>query len=140
MPGPAATAYHAALDRFNAGDLDGYLDFYSDDVVFGGVTPEPMDKRGVRAFHENFLAAFPDARARMEHVVEEGDRVAARLTFDLHHDGEFMGVPASGNDAVFTITTIATVRDGKCVERWSTADMFGLLAQLQRSAAGHAMR
>jgi predicted ester cyclase len=51
-----------------------------------------------------------------------------------------MGVPASGNDAVFTITTIATVRDGKCVERWSTADMFGLMAQLQRSAAGHAMR
>ena len=40
-------SYRAAIDRFNAGDLDGYLAFYSDDVVFGGVSPEPMDKAGV---------------------------------------------------------------------------------------------
>jgi hypothetical protein len=28
------------------------------------------------------------------------------------------------------ITTILTMRDGKCVERWSTADMLGLLIQV----------
>ena len=49
-----AAIYRAALDRANAGDLAGYLDLYSDDVVFGGVSQEPMDKAGVVAFHENF--------------------------------------------------------------------------------------
>ena len=41
-----------------------------------------------------------------------------------------MGVPATGADAVFTLTTILTVRDGRCPERWSTADIYGLMAQL----------
>jgi ketosteroid isomerase-like protein len=44
-----AAIYRAALDSANAGDLAGYLDLYSDDVVFGGVTPEPLDKAGVVA-------------------------------------------------------------------------------------------
>jgi ketosteroid isomerase-like protein len=33
-----AAIYRAALDSANAGDLAGYLDLYSDDVVFGGVS------------------------------------------------------------------------------------------------------
>jgi predicted ester cyclase len=41
-----------------------------------------------------------------------------------------MGAPATGNDVALAITTILTMRDGKCVERWSTADMLGLLIQI----------
>jgi predicted ester cyclase len=122
--------YRAAIDRFNRGDLDGYLHLYSDDVVFGGVSQEPMDKAGVRAFHEQFVAAFPAAQVRIADLVESGDKPAARLEFALDHQGEFMGVPATGNDAHFAMTTILTMRDGKCVERWTTADMLGLLIQL----------
>ncbi len=122
--------YRAAIDRFNAGDLDGYLDLYSDDVVFGGVSQEPMDKAGVVAFHEQFVAAFPGARVTIADLISEGDKLAARLEFALNHQGEFMGVAPTGKDAYFAITTVLTMRDGKCVERWSTADMLGLLIQL----------
>lgn len=125
-----AAAYRAAHDRFNAGDLDGYLDFYSDDVVFGGVTPEPMDKAAVVAFHEGFYAAFPGAQIELFDMIESGDRVAARFVLHLVHEGEFMGIPPSGQPADFFITTMLRVRDGRCVERWSTADMFGLMIQL----------
>lgn len=128
--GENAQTYRAAIDRFNGGDLDGYLDLYADDVVFGGVSPAPMDKPGVRTFHEGFLAAFPGARVEIADLLESDDRLAARLVFDLHHEGEYMGVPPTGADAVFAITTILTMRDGRCVERWSTADMFGLMVQL----------
>jgi predicted ester cyclase len=123
-------AYRAAIQRFNDGDLDGYLDLYSDDVTFGGVSPEPMDKAGTRAFHEAFLAAFPDARVEIVDLVESGDKLAVRLLFDLVHQGEFMGVPPTGAPAKFAITTVLTMRDGRCVERWSTADMYGLLVQI----------
>jgi hypothetical protein len=54
-----SSVYCDAIARFNEGDLDGSLALYSDDVVFGGVTPEPMDKLAVRAFHAQFVAAFP---------------------------------------------------------------------------------
>ncbi len=124
-PQENAAAYRAAIECFNAGDLDGYLALYSDDVVFGGVTPEPMDKAGVAAFHEGFVAAFPGAQVRLTSLVAEGDKLAVRLEFDLVHQGEFLGVPATGAPAKFFVTSIATMCDGKVVERWSTADMYG---------------
>jgi steroid delta-isomerase-like uncharacterized protein len=125
-----AAVYRAALDRANAGDLAGYLDLYSDDVVFGGVSQEPMDKAGVVAFHENFYAAFPGVQVEVLDLIESGDQLAARLLLTGPHEGPFLGVPASGNDVQLAITTILTMRDGKCVERWSTADMLGLLIQV----------
>jgi predicted ester cyclase len=125
-----AAAYRAALDRGNAGDLEGYLDFYSDDVVFGGVTPEPLDKAGTVVFHETFYGAFPGAQAEVLDLVEAGDRLAVRLVISGRHEGPFLGVPASRKDMRLAITTILTMRDGKCVERWSTADMLGLVIQV----------
>jgi predicted ester cyclase len=128
--GENAEIYRAAIDRGNAGDLDGYLDLYSDDVVFGGVSQEPMDKAGVVAFHQMFYGAFRDAQADILELVEAGDKLAVRLLIRGRHEGEFMGVPPTGNDIGLAITTILTMRDGKCVERWSTADMLGLLIQI----------
>ena len=125
-----AAIYRAALDRANAGDLPGYLDLYSDDVVFGGVSQEPMDKAGVVAFRENFYAAFPGIQAQVLDLIESGDKLGARLLLSGSHQGEFLGAPASGNDVQLSITTLLTMRDGKCVERWSTADMLGLLIQV----------
>jgi predicted ester cyclase len=104
--------------------------FYSDDVVFGGVTPEPMDKAGTVAFHEDFYSAFAGAQVEVLDLIENGDKLAARILIKGRHQGEFMGVPPSGNDVQQAITTILTMRDGKCVERWSTADMFGLMIQI----------
>jgi steroid delta-isomerase-like uncharacterized protein len=125
-----AAIYRDALECANAGDLAGYLDLYSDDVVFGGVSQEPMDKAGVVAFHENFYAAFPGVQVQVLDLIESGDQLAARLLLSGPHEGPFLGVPASGNDVQLAITTILTMRDGKCVERWSTADMLGLLIQV----------
>jgi predicted ester cyclase len=106
------------------------MDFYSDDVVFGGVTPEPMDKAGTVAFHRDFYSAFSDANVEVLDLIESGDKLATRILIKGRHTGEFMGVPASGNDVQLPITTILTMRDSKCVERWSTADMFGLMIQI----------
>ena len=125
-----AAIYRAAVDCANSGDLQGYLDFYSDDVVFGGVSQEPMDKAGVVAFHENFYAAFPGVQVEVLDLIESGDQLAARLLLSGPHEGPFLGAPASGNDVQLAITTILRMRDGKCVERWSTADMLGLLIQV----------
>jgi len=128
--GTNAARYRAALERFNEGDLDGYLDFYSDDVVFGGISPEPMDKAATTAFHRYFLSAFPGTRSEFADLLEIDDRIAARLVLHVVHEGEFLGAQPTGRRAVMGITTILTMRDGKCVERWSTADIYGLLVQL----------
>jgi hypothetical protein len=52
------TALAQAIDRWNAGDLDGYLRLYDDKVRLHGFTPQPMDKLAVRAFYEAIFAAL----------------------------------------------------------------------------------
>src|SRR4051794_12738369 len=126
----------AAIDRFNAGDLEGYLDFYSEDVVFGGATPEPLDKAGMRTFHEDFWAVFPGGQVDVLDHVEAGEKLAIRLVTRVQQTGgDFMGLPPSGKEASFAQTTILTVRDGRCVERWTTIDMLGLMSQLGAAPA-----
>ena len=82
------------------------MELHSDDVVFGGVTPEPMDKAGVVAFHENFYSAFPGTQVEVLDLIETGDQLAARLVLSGPHEGPFLGAPASGNDVQLAITTI----------------------------------
>jgi predicted ester cyclase len=43
-----------------------------------------------------FFAGFPDMRITLEAQLEDGDLVANRGTFTGTHQGEFMGIPATG--------------------------------------------
>ena len=43
MPTPQQ-ALSAAFERWNAGDLDGYLSLYDEGIRLHGYSPEPMDK------------------------------------------------------------------------------------------------
>ena len=63
MPGPQE-ALSAALDSWNAGDLDGYLHLYDEGIRLHGYSPEPMGKAQVRGFYEEIFSAF-DEEARV---------------------------------------------------------------------------
>lgn len=124
------SALTTALDRWNAGDLDGYLRLYDDDIRLHGYTPEPMDKAATRSFYEGIHVAFPGCRLAAEEVFADGDRLVCRFTLTGRHDGPFLGVPATGTDITLPGITILHFRDGRVVERWSAADMLGVLVQV----------
>ena len=46
------------------------------------------------------------------------------------HVGEFIGVPATGTDIALPGITVLHFAGDRVVERFSQADMFGLLVQL----------
>ena len=127
---PHETALARAVERWNAGDLDGYLRVYADGVQVHGFAPEPLDLPGVRTFYENMFAAFPGSRLQLHETFGSGDRITARFTLTGRHDGEFMGVPATGTEIALPGITILHFRDGAVVERWSYADTLGLLVQI----------
>jgi predicted ester cyclase len=66
----------------------------------------------------------------VEDMIAEGDTVAFRLTLRGTHEGEFIGVPATGNRIEMTVQNFYRLRDGKVVERWSNPDMLTLMVQL----------
>ena len=130
----AALVEQARL-RWNAGDLPGYLDLYDDSVMLYGVAPEPLDKQGVRGFYEGLwsaLGASAGAGPRLDfhEVLVDGDLCSCRFTMSGTHQGDFMGVSATGRPYSLPGITILRFRGDRVVERWSVADLLGLLVQL----------
>jgi predicted ester cyclase len=124
------TALLAAVARWNAGDLDGYLEIYDEDIRLHGYSPEPMDKAAVRAFYTGIFAAFPGCRLTIDETLTDGDRLCCRYTLTGRHQGEFLGVPGTGTEITLPGITILHFRDGRCVQRWSSADLLGVLGQI----------
>ena len=127
---PRADALERARERWNAGDLSGYLMLYADGIRLHGYTPEPIDKAGVEAFYRGIFAAFGAPQLVFHDALESGDSVTIRFTMTGTHVGDFMGVPATGRAIALPGITILRFAGDTVIERWSSADMLGLLIQL----------
>ena len=122
-----AKTYFDDLDRR---DLDGLATLFAPDVAFYGFGPEALNWQGVKAAMTEFFTAFPDSRMPLDDVIAEGDRVAMRHSFRGTHKAAFQGIPATDKPVVVTGIVTVRVQDGKVVEGWLNADLFGLLQQL----------
>ena len=76
------------------------------------------------------VAAFPDLRFTVEDIIAEGDEVVARWTARGTHEGEYKGVPSTGERVTFTGTTTYRITDGKVEETWWEWDEMVLMQQL----------
>jgi predicted ester cyclase len=120
-----------AQQNWNANDLEGYLSLYDDRIQLHGYAPEPMDKAQVRAFYEGIFAAFGAPPPLEFHaVLWAGDTATVRFTMSGTHVGEFMGVPPTGTRIALDGITILRFDGERVIERWSQADMLGLLIQI----------
>jgi steroid delta-isomerase-like uncharacterized protein len=129
MPAPSQALAHA-LERWNAADLDGYLALYDDSIRLHGYSPQPMDKTEVRAFYETIFTAFDSPSLEFHEILWDGERCAIRFTMAGHHRGEFMGVPATATAITLPGITILHFTGDRVTERFSHADMLGLLVQI----------
>ncbi len=120
-----------AVENLNRGDLDAYLQLYDESVVVHGYPPMiPPNFEGATMVVGALLNGLPDAQVILEDLLAEGDEVAVRFTLRGTHQGELMGVPATGKQIVTTGTAILRFANGKCVERWENTDDLGLMQQL----------
>jgi steroid delta-isomerase-like uncharacterized protein len=90
----------------------------------------PADREGVKIVTAMFRGAFPDSYFTVEDMMAEGDKVATRKTFHGTHEGEFMGVPASGRVVSMGLIDIVRISEGRVVEHWAIVDSLGLMQQL----------
>jgi steroid delta-isomerase-like uncharacterized protein len=90
----------------------------------------PPTREGVKMLFAGLRAAFPDLRIAISEQIAEDDRVATRKTFRGTHNGDFLGVPASGRPVEFEVIDILTFESGKITEHRVILDQLGLLKQL----------
>ena len=84
----------------------------------------------MRAAAAMFRAALPDWRSEVVQLVAEDDIVVERFHASGTHDGELMGVPATGRTLVLRGINVFRVDGDQIAERWGQLDQLGLLRQL----------
>ena len=109
-----------------------------DSVGIGlGETPIPVHgTSGFKVFYHNLRSSLPDLRVTVEHVIAEGDLVAARIQVEGTHMGPGLGVPPTGQSVRFSGMLIARIAEGRIAESWNNLDQLGLLRQVGALPAG----
>jgi steroid delta-isomerase-like uncharacterized protein len=120
-------------DAYNARDLNALEHLLADDVV-SNVTEELGLGQGREAFATYWQTAFdaiPDVRQEVLEVVAEGDWVAARYLGTGTHQGELLGIPASGNRVEEEVGVFARFDGrGRIAEYWVYVDNLSFLQQI----------
>jgi steroid delta-isomerase-like uncharacterized protein len=125
-------------DLINAGDIDGFGQQLADDFVEREEIPGlPPTKDGVVQYFRIMLAAFPDLRMDVQDSFASGDKAVARLRISGTHQGEFMGIPATGKPVSVNLIDITRFGDdGLAREHWGVADLLAMMQQLGVIPAG----
>ena len=111
---------------FTNGDVSVNEEIMSPDFVdHEEGAPEDMAE-GIQMLH----TAFPDFKATIDDMVAEGDTVAVRGTWSGTHEGDFMGIPATGNSFSIQIFDFMRIEDGLIVEHWGITDIASMMMQL----------
>ncbi len=119
------------FEQTQSGDLDVVDELAADDIVTHGyLGGNPNSLAEYKGFFETISTGFPDADISIETLVGEADHVAVRFAADGAHQGEFMGIPATGNEVSITGTVFYRLAGGKITEAWLQADFQTLWQQI----------
>jgi steroid delta-isomerase-like uncharacterized protein len=127
-----AAAMKRLYDLINAGDIDGFGELLAEDFVEHEEMPglEPS-KEGVKQLFHMYRAAFPDLRMEPQDVLVSGNKAVARVRATGTHQGEFLGMPATGKSVDVQLIDITRFGDdGLAREHWGVFDALALMQQL----------
>lgn len=122
---------------WNKGNLDAIDELLAADAVGRGLGEAGKDvygPAGFKPFVQRIRGAFPDIHITVEDTVAEGDKVAARFTATMTHEGDDLGLPATGKRVTVSGITFTLVRNGQIADGWNCWDIYGMMQQLEAPA------
>jgi steroid delta-isomerase-like uncharacterized protein len=128
-----ALVRHFMEEAFGQGKPELVDDLLDPDFVRYDPYIEAGEVRGVETVKENivwFRNVFPDLTCTIEDQVAEGYKVVSRWTLRGTHQGEFFGVPATGERVEMGGIQIDRFEGGKIVEERAEFDLLGAMQQL----------
>jgi predicted ester cyclase len=116
---------------FDQGHLAVIDELYAPDVELHlpGLPEDPYGPAPVHQMVAMIRTTFPGVRISIEDIVAEGDKVVARVTFRLPHDGQLAGIGPRRHLATWTRIDIFRLFRGKIIEQWADRDDVGLFQQ-----------
>jgi steroid delta-isomerase-like uncharacterized protein len=120
-------------DIFVAGRLDVADEIISQDFVAHGPVPPDFASgpAGVKRWATSLRGGFPnDLWIKHHQIIAEGDLVVVRWQSGGTHNGEMMGVPATGKATNVTGVDVFRIADGKIAELWQEWNVMEFMQQL----------
>ena len=107
-----------------------------DDFTFrGSLGDERRGHKGFAEYVDKVHAALGDYRCVVEVLVEEGDKVFAKMSFGGVHQGRFMGYEPSGKRVCWSGCALFAFQGEKVSDLWVLGDLRGLEDQLKRNSS-----
>ena len=96
----------------------------------GNLPGSPAGPEGTKQLVTVYRNAFPDLRFTIDEQIAEGDKVVTRWTAHGTHQGELVGIPATGKSSTVSGIVVDRFVNGKIAESWGIFDQFGMMQQL----------
>jgi hypothetical protein len=127
-----ASSIRRLYDLINAGDINGFGRQLAENFIEHNENPGvPPTKAGVVQYFQIMVRAFPDLHMDVQDVIASGDKAVARVLVTGTHQGEFMGIPATGKTATVNLIDITRFGDdGLAREHWGVVDQLAMMQQL----------
>jgi predicted ester cyclase len=113
------------------GEIDRLDEVWSADAVLhlpGGATL--TGSTVIKDYLRSAVPVYDNRELIIDEIIAERDLVTTRWTFSGVQVKETLGVPPTGKRVSFTGMDFYRALDGKLVEEWFEANLFGLLQQL----------
>jgi steroid delta-isomerase-like uncharacterized protein len=119
-------------EAWSQGQLSVVDEFVAPEYVYHEVAlGEIPGPEGLKQAIMVYRTAYPDLTFTINDVIGEGNLVAMRWSAKGIHQGELMGIPATGLETTSVGINIARFDDaGMIVEEWTHWDLAGLMQQL----------
>jgi steroid delta-isomerase-like uncharacterized protein len=123
---------------FNGRDLEVIDELFAEDFVNHAALPGMAQGiEGQRQLMQRLWTAFPDARFNIHHLAADGDTVICIGTMEGTHEGELLGVAATGRKVAWRQCHMIRVDEsGRAVEHSAIRDDAGLFRQMGAGPAG----
>jgi predicted ester cyclase len=120
-------------EEINKGNAEIFKELCTPEFAYysASISPEPMSLDGIiEAFKMEFQGFPDDYNMKTHELIAKGDKVIARFTVTGTHEGEYYGIPATGNKMEFGAIDIYHIKEGKIVEIREEIDSLGLMMKL----------
>jgi steroid delta-isomerase-like uncharacterized protein len=119
------------FEVWNTGDETVARDILDPDFRFrGSLGPERVGPAGFFDYMRSVRTALADYHCIIDDLIEADTRVAARMRFRGVHSGEFFGVPATGQEIIWSGAAFFTMRRNRIAELWVLGDIDAVKQQL----------
>ena len=90
----------------------------------------PPGVEGFKLLLGQLHSAFPDFKVTIHQLIAENDMVAVFMSWHGTQQGEFVGIPPSGNRISINVFDLFRLADGIIVEHWGMMDSMAMMQQL----------